>query len=193
MKKIISFIIAAVFAVGSAFAANDLLDFEGVAGMNIANVDASGFNSRIGFHVGVRGTYAFQSKDNGLYANAAAMLSLLGTKHDGLFSEGTYNAYCLVLPVHIGYKRSIANDIAIFGEFGPYFCVGLFGSDPDGEDLFGDSGDFNRFDVGLGLRFGFEFSKKYNVSLGYDFGLVDVWDVCSAKTRNATISLGYKF
>lgn len=67
MKKIISFIIAAVFAVGSAFAANDLLDFEGVAGMNIANVDASGFNSRIGFHVGVRGTYAFQSKDNGLY------------------------------------------------------------------------------------------------------------------------------
>ena len=56
MKKIISFIIAAVFAVGSAFAANDLLDFEGVAGMNIANVDASGFNSRIGFHVGVRGT-----------------------------------------------------------------------------------------------------------------------------------------
>lgn len=118
MKKIISFIIAAVFAVGSAFAANDLLDFEGVAGMNIANVDASGFNSRIGFHVGVRGTYAFQSKD--------------------------------------------------------------------GKDV-------DRFDVGLGLRFGFEFAKKCNVSFGYDFGLVDVVDEQSAKTRNASISVGYKF
>lgn len=71
MKKIISFIIVAVFAVGSAFAANDLLDFEGVAGMNIANVDETECHSRIGFHVGVRGTYAFQSKDNGIYANAA--------------------------------------------------------------------------------------------------------------------------
>ena len=48
MKKIISFIIAAVFAVGSAFAANDKLDFEGVAGMNIANVDETECHSRIG-------------------------------------------------------------------------------------------------------------------------------------------------
>lgn len=189
MKKIISFIIAAVFAVGSAFAANDLLDFEGVAGMNIANVDASGFNSRIGFHVGVRGTYAFQSKDNGLYANGAALFSLLGTKDGGT----TYNPYYLVFPIHMGYKRTLVEDVAVFGEFGPYFSVGLFGR-ADGQNLFSKDGeDVNRFDVGLGLRFGFEFAKKCNVSFGYDFGLVDVQDKYSAKTRNATISVGYKF
>ena len=189
MKKIISFIIAAVFAVGSAFAANDLLDFEGVAGMNIANVDETECHSRIGFHVGVRGTYAFQSKDNGIYANAAAMLSLLGTKDGGT----TYNPYYLVFPIHMGYKRTLVEDVAVFGEFGPYFSVGLFGR-ANGQNLFSKDGkDVNRFDVGLGLRFGFEFAKKCNVSFGYDFGLVDVQDEQSAKTRNASISVGYKF
>mgnify|MGYP004524095187 CR=1 FL=1 len=189
MKKIISFIIAAVFAVGSAFAANDLLDFEGVAGMNIANVDETGCNSRIGFHVGVRGTYAFQSQDNGLYANGAALFSLLGTKG----GSTTYNPYYLVFPIHMGYKRTIVEDVAVFGEFGPYFSVGLFGS-ANGQNLFSDDGwDFNRFDVGLGLRFGFEFAKKCSVSFGYDFGMVDVGNGYSAKNRNATISVGYKF
>lgn len=189
MKKIISFIIAAVFAVGSAFATNDLLDFEGVAGMNIANVDALGYKSRIGFHVGVRGTYAFQSQSNGLYANGAALFSLLGAKASGT----TCNPYCLVFPIHMGYKRTFVEDVAVFGEFGPYFSVGLFGS-ADGQNLFSDDGwDINRFDVGLGLRFGFEFAKKCSVSFGYDFGLVNVRDDYSTKTRNATISLGYKF
>ena len=40
---------------------------------------------------------------------------------------------------------------------------------------------------------GFEFAKKCSVSFGYDFGLVDVQDSESAKTRNASISVGYKF
>jgi hypothetical protein len=31
------------------------------------------------------------------------------------------------------------------------------------------------------------------VSIGYDFGVLDVADDVSAKTRNLTISVGYKF
>ena len=73
----------------------------------------------------------------------------------------------------------------------PYFGVGLFGK-TDGEDMFGDEG-FKRFDFGLGLRAGLEFNNKIPVSIGYDFGVLDVFDEVSAKTRNLTISIGYKF
>jgi hypothetical protein len=58
--------------------------------------------------------------------------------------------------------------------------------------MFGDEG-FKRFDFGLGLRAGLEFNNKIPVSTGYDFGVLDVFDEVSAKTRNLTISVGYKF
>ena len=41
------------------------------------------------------------------------------------------------------------------------------------EDIFGDDG-LKRFDFGLGLKAGVEFSKKYQVAISYDFGLVEV-------------------
>lgn len=187
MKKLLSIIVVAVLSVGTAASAKGI-QFEGVAGMNIANVDVSGANSRVGFHLGVRGTYAFQSQNRGLYANGAALLSLKGTKIAGI----TFNPYYLELPFHIGYKYPIASNVSIFGEFGPYFGIGLFGR-TEGEDVFGDVIGYDRFDFGLGLRAGFEFSRKVNVSIGYDFGAIDIADGVSAKNRNLMISLGYKF
>ncbi len=67
----------------------------------------------------------------------------------------------------------------------------LFGQ-TDGEDVFGDDG-YKRFDFGLGLRAGLEFNQKVPVSIGYDFGLLDINDGVSAKNRNLTLSVGYKF
>ena len=35
--------------------------------------------------------------------------------------------------------------------------------------------------------------RKWNASIGYDFGLVDAIDGVSAKNTNVTLSIGYKF
>ena len=154
MKKIYSILIVALATMLGFSAQAGAPQWEIVAGMNVANLDASGASSRIGFHAGVRSTFGIPSADHGFYVNAAAMLSLKGCKGGGI----TLNPYYLDIPVH----------------------------------MFGDGG-FKRFDFGLGLRAGLEFNQKVPVSIGYDFGVLDVADDVSAKTRNLTISVGYKF
>ena len=70
--------------------------------------------------------------------------------------------------------------------------LGEFGGNSASEDIFGDDG-FKRFDFGLGLKAGVEFSKKYQVAISYDFGLVEVAKDLGMKNRNLMISLGYMF
>ena len=188
MKKFYSILMVAVAAFTMSFSAQaETPQWEVVAGMNVANLDASGASSRIGFHAGIRSTIGIPSVSHGFYANAAALLSLKGFKAAGI----TVNPYYLDIPVHFGYKYAVNETLALFGEFGPYFGIGLFGK-TDGEDVFGDDG-YKRFDFGLGLRAGIEFNQKVPVSIGYDFGVLDVNDAISAKNRNLTLSGGYKF
>ena len=188
MKKIFSTVIVAIVAVMMSFSAQaEGAQWEVVAGMNVANVDASGASSRIGFHAGARMTLGIPSVSHGFYGNAAALLSLKGFKAVGI----TLNPFYLDIPVHFGYKYAVNNNLALLGEFGPYFGIGLFGQ-TDGEDVFGDDG-YKRFDFGLGLRAGLEFNQKVPISIGYDFGLLDINDGVSAKNRNLTLSVGYKF
>lgn len=187
MKNLLSLFIAVILAAGTAASAKDI-QFEGVVGMNISDLDGSGCSSRVGFHLGVRGTYAFQRQTKGVYVNGAALLSLKGTKSHGI----TYNPFYLEIPIHIGYKHPIASNVAMFGEFGPYFGIGLFGT-TEGTDTFSDEVGFERFDAGLGLRVGFEFSRKFNVAIGYDFGLTDAVKRSSLKNNNVSISVGVKF
>ena len=68
-----------------------------------------------------------------------------------------------------------------------------------------------RFDIGAGLKFGVEFLQKYTLSIGYDWGFMnlakdagaeDEWSDedygddelnSSLKSKNLMISIGYKF
>ena len=188
MKKIYSILIVALATMMGFSAQAGAPQWEIVAGMNVANVDASGCSSRIGFHAGIRSTFGIPSVNNGFYANAGALLSLKGFKGAGI----TLNPFYLDIPVHAGYKYAVNDNLALFGEFGPYFGIGLFGK-TDGVNVFSDEGGYKRFDFGLGLRAGLEFNQKVPVSIGYDFGVLDVADEVSAKNRNLTISVGYKF
>ena len=80
-------------------------------------------------------------------------------------------------------KRKWTVIILIFDEIG---------GNSASEDIFGDDG-LKRFDLGLGLKAGVEFSKKYQVAISYDFGLVEVIKEVGMKNRNLMISLGYMF
>ena len=135
----------------------------------------------------------------------------------GELGNAKTNMNYLEIPIHIGYQYAINDDFSVFGEFGPYFAIGLFGK-TDGEEMdyndnweivsnsvsYNTFDEFKRFDFGLGLRFGVEFKQRYTLSIGYDFGLVNGWKEPEAddeeidltgkvKNRNLTIGIGYKF
>ncbi len=206
MKKVFLTLCIASVTIG-AFAQKEF-NWEVQAGMNSAKV--TNYGSRIGFHAGARAQIDLPSLYNGAYVNAGAFLSLKGTTIDwGDLLDFKINAYYLEIPVHLGYECAINDNFAVFGEFGPYFALGLFGKAKADElggyheshNTFDDC--FKRFDFGLGLRLGVEFHQKYTFSIGYDFGLINAWkendeeDViditAKSKNRNLTISLGYKF
>ena len=200
MKKLLSFLVIAI--IGIIIVKAQTLSGEVVAGLNIA--DVSELDSRIGFHVGVVGSYGFSNEFNGAYANAGALISLKGGQLDyGSILKANLDAYYLEIPIHIGYKHSLSENFAIFGEFGPYIGIGLFGKskiESEGEsisvDTFSEDGGVKRFDMGLGFKLGVEINKLIPISVGYDFGLANINndnDGGSIKNSNLTISIGYKF
>ncbi len=175
---------------------------EVAVGMNLSSI--SKLDSKIGFHIGYRVTQNLPSLFEGAYINGGAFLTLKGAEKDyGRELDFNCNAYSLEIPIHFGYKHRLEN-VAIFGEFGPYFGFGLFGKtelSSYGEsakvDTYSDEGGVKRFDFGLGFRVGIEIHHKIPVSIGYDFGLIDAnkdgEDAPSMKHSNLTVSVGYKF
>jgi hypothetical protein len=104
----------------------------------------------------------------------------------------TSNLMYLQLPVHAGYKLTVAEATKIVFHAGPYAAYGIGGK--SGDDKSFEKGHAKRFDFGLGLGVGAEFGK-IGVDLGYDFGLANVNDAGDGKVKNmnAYLSLGYKF
>lgn len=209
MKKVLLFFVLVAMSVVSVNA-QDNLKWGVMAGMNVSKYTITGFDSRIGFHAGVKAELGLSQEASGAYMDFAALLTLKGAKIDGgSIASIKFNPYYFEVPVHVGYKYAVNDDFALFGNVGPYIAVGLFGkakAKVDGniadlgelgtnsasEDIFGDDG-LKRFDFGLGLKAGVEFSKKYQLAISYDFGLVEVAKDLGMKNRNLMISLGYMF
>ena len=209
MKKILVLFVLTAIAMVSVNA-QDNLKWGVMAGMNVSKYTFTGFDNRVGFHAGVKAELGLSQEASGAYMDFAALLTLKGAKIDGgSIATVKFNPYYLEIPVHVGYKYAVNENFALFGSVGPYLAVGLFGKaklkvDGDiadiaelggnsmSEDIFGDDG-LKRFDFGLGLKAGVEFSKKYQVAISYDFGLVEVIKEVGMKNRNLMISLGYMF
>lgn len=212
MKKFLLFALVAISAMS--INAQDNLKWGVMAGMNVSKYTITGFDNRIGFHAGVKTEVGLSQDANGsgAYMDFAALLTLKGAKIDGGSVAGiTLNPYYLEVPVRVGYKYAVNDDFSLFGSVGPYMAVGLFGKaklkvDGDladnaelggssisiSENIFGNDG-LKRFDFGLGLKAGVEFSKKYQVAISYDFGLVKATKELGMKNRNLMLSLGYMF
>ena len=165
--------------------------WETTLGLNVS--DLGGLGSRTGFHIGARFEIPIFAMNEKTYINAGTILSLKGcSQNHRILGSIKTNPYYLDIPIHFGYRHSITRKVSVFAEAGPYFSIGLFGkhkieqisatadggSDPNivkedyTENVFGSNG-LKRFDFGLGFRIGAELQKRYSVSLGYDWGLID--------------------
>lgn len=197
------------------------LQWEANAGVNFAKL--TDWDSKVGFNIGVRGKIQLPMIAENVYANAGVLLTFKGASFDmGELGETKINANFLEIPIHIGYQYAVNENLSVFGEFGPYFAFGLFGKTKNKsvEYAYGDGStsemtetsnntfdEMKRFDFGLGFRVGAEIRQKYILSVGYDFGLVNVYNkddymdpedtniyiTPTWKHSNMYISLGYKF
>ena len=112
----------------------------------------------------------------------------------------------LEVPILLNYYGRIGNSKnAYHVGLGPWVAYALSGKfKSTGQSAvainFGSSGDFTRADYGAGFKAGVLFSKKWDVSLGYDLGMNNLLatkgainDGDKGKTRNVSLSIGYWF
>lgn len=194
--------------------------------------------SKVGFSVGFNGRVMLPEA-HGTYLLFGVEWSQKGGKYSRPVAWGnngmTYscthklNMHYISIPVHVGYHYNFDRNWGIYGEFGPYFAVGVCGknkiiTDSDGREasamedalcynVFKKTssdkalGGFQRFDCGLGMRFGGEYKGIYSINLGFDWGLTDLlrdeyrddyfdenMTSCGKlKNFNMSLTLGYRF
>ena len=164
-------------------------------------------DSRVGFRVGFRAEMDAPFIYKGFYFDGEAVLSSKGAEFTGadgdVLTNVTSRPYYLEVPLHIGYKYMFGDgDFGVFASFGPYFGIGLFGTDKyfSGNetqkiDSF-SSNNLKRFDFGLGLRGGMSMFDHYRLYVGYDWGLVNISQIgngVDAYNRNFYIGASYMF
>ena len=120
-------------------------------------------------------------------------------------------AYSADFPVHFGLYIPVGKDVAMMLETGATPSFGLFGkwkvashyNDHEPSEKFdGDYYDrstfsgFRRIDAPLNASVGVEIQDKYTIRASYDYGIINLTHggyPNKAKSRNLTLSFGYKF
>lgn len=210
MKKFFPLLFFAVILSSSASAQVFRYGVVGAANFSSYSVDAAGFDvdtdSRVGFKAGFRVEMEAPFLLRGMYFDAEATLSSKGAEYTGVNGD-TYatvasRPYYLEMPIHMGYHYTFKDsEFGVFGSFGPYFGIGLFGTEKySAGDIKSKPDTFSkeslkRFDFGLGLRAGVSMFDHYRLFVGYDWGLVNISNVegLDINNRNFYIGATYMF
>ncbi|MBQ3655436.1 MAG: outer membrane beta-barrel protein [Bacteroidales bacterium] len=191
MKKIFLMVAVMIAAVSASFAQD--FTFGARIGMNVANIGGDGdkLEPKIGLKAGVVG--CFPLVDN-VYLEVGAFYAPKGAKNSEsntimgvkVNQDYTVKLNYIEIPICGVYKYEISSNFAVRGHFGPYFGVGLFGNEKleiNGSTKNSEAGlagyklkafssksdecNYKRFDVGLNVGAGIEFSACY---LGVQYG-----------------------
>ena len=158
-------------------------------------------SSRVGFRAGVRMEMQAPFIYDGFYFDGELTLSAKGAKlntsSDDEVMKIISRPYYLEIPLHIGYRYMFGQGkVGVFGSFGPYFGVGIFGTNKvtvgdvtTKPDTFSSDG-LKRFDFGLGLRAGVAMFDHYRIYVGYDWGLINVAKQSGNRVNNRNFYVG---
>ena len=209
MKKILFITLAMVMCAGNAKALDNEpeegLTWVGLFGMNVSKLQNSGYDAKAGVMMGIRGDYMLPGA-HGTYVTAGVDWTMKGGKlsHE-LLVEGMGDlkatAKCPLhyfeVPIHVGFRYNLMEELGVYAEIGPYFAVGVGGKhklsvNGDGEAInevedeftykvfkktknIEKPNNFQRWDAGIGFRVGAEYNNHYNLMLGCDWGLADIY------------------
>jgi hypothetical protein len=184
------------------------------AGLNVSTWNGSDCDARAGFNIGVKMEDEVSAP---FFIEAGVLLSNKGCKWsqdmDNSWDEN-FSLWYLHVPVNFGYKFDLNENLQIAPKVGIYGAVGLWGDDGNDNDPFYDfdnksnnsvsCDNFNHFDFGFNLGVNFYVQKHFEVSTGYEFGMVNVWDgikyddnkvlkADDSKNRNWYLNLAFLF
>ena len=237
MKKIFALALAAIMCASSAKALEYIPEsgftVQGLFGMNISNfrhpnslVDGL-TDPKAGFNLGVRGEYMLPSC-YGVFVNLGVNYTMKGAKMDVPASlpddyscTVKFRPCYIEIPLHVGYRFNVLDNLGIFADFGPYFAIGVNGKEKfefDGDAVEDrstkffrnskmDLGEIQRYDFGLGFRVGAEYANHHSLNFSFDWGLTDMYrdsyrreffnkngfELGKLKNFNAGINYGYRF
>ena len=237
MKKIFALALAAIMCASSAKALEYIPEsgftVQGLFGMNISNFrhpDAAfdGLTDpKAGFNLGVRGEYMLPSC-YGVFVNLGVNYTMKGAKMDvpatlpdDYSCTVKFRPCYIEIPLHVGYRFNVLDNLGVFADFGPYFAIGVNGKEKfefDGDAVedyskkfFRNSkmilGEIQRYDFGLGFRVGAEYANHHSLNFSFDWGLTDMYrdsyrreffkengfELGKLKNFNAGITYGYRF
>ena len=249
MKKIFYLIIALTLSTSNAMAFENEpaegLSWMGLFGMNVTKLKNSGYGAKAGAMLGVRADYVLP-KAHGVYLTAGIDWTMKGGKQsdypdtkEEYLGVAKYVLHYIEVPVRVGFRYNLTENIGIYGEVGPYFAVGVGGRhklsiDADGANARDaeDASSYNafknydydpinnparltyqRWDAGIGFRIGAEYNQRYNLLIGADWGLADIYrtslrdayadymlnnfqqniSLPKVKNFNFSITVGYRF
>lgn len=237
MKKIFALALAAIMCASSAKALEYIPEsgftVQGLFGMNISNFrhpDAAfdGLTDpKAGFNLGVRGEYMLPSC-YGVFVNLGLNYTMKGAKMDVAASlpddyscTVKYRPCYIEIPLHVGYRFNVLDNLGVFADFGPYFAIGVNGKEKTefegdavedySKKFFRNSkmilGEIQRYDFGLGFRVGAEYANHHSLNFSFDWGLTDMYrdsyrreffkengyELGKLKNFNAGITYGYRF
>ena len=213
------------------------LSWMGIFGMNVSKLQNHlGYNgAKVGATMGIRADYMLP-KAHGTYLTAGVDWTMKGGKCSDLFAiigddeyrvSAKYALHYFEVPVRVGFRYNVMESLGFYGELGPYFAVGVGGKhvmnvDGDGAAArdFEDENTyaafknydypketFQRWDAGISFRIGAEYEQHYNLMIGCDWGLADIYRTSlrdavydqtgvtlpKVKNFNFSITVGYRF
>lgn len=192
MKRIILALVAIVMALN--VSAQDLR-WGAVGAVNFSwmRAKAAGVaissDSYIGFQAGAKAEIDLADYlTDGFFADGALVYNLKGGSYSGSHTNLGY----LQIPLNLGYRTPLSNDVSFIAGLGPYFGLGVLGKDvvKEGDtkvktDVFGES--MQRFDFGLNYKLGVEMWNQWQFYLGFEHSLLNL-----AKT-DADLGSGVKY
>lgn len=179
MKRIILALVAIVMALN--VSAQDLR-WGAVGAVNFSwmRAKAAGVaissDSYIGFQAGAKAEMDLADYlTDGFFADGALVYNLKGGSYSGSHTNLGY----LQIPLNLGYRTPLSNDVSFIAGLGPYFGLGVLGKDvvKEGDtkvktDVFGES--MQRFDFGLNYKLGVEMWNQWQFYLGFEHSLLNL-------------------
>lgn len=133
-----------------------------------------------------------------VYLGSGLEFGLRGTKVKKLefggqpvIPDGSLKSYNLIIPVNIGGRVNLSDNVALFGQVGPYASFAIKKAELQLLDISTIKGE--SFDWGFNGKIGVEFSQ-IQLFGGYGLGMKEVWIWPeNSKNRSFVFGVGYTF
>lgn len=207
MKKIL----LSLLALGCFSAANaQTFRFGPTVGGNLNISDET--KTKIGFAVGAKAEMNFNNPENGWFMDASVLFNNRNRQSENYFNNETklgqcwkYSTYSLLVPVNVGYKFRLSDNLNLLAAVGPYADFGLTGTDKVtttdakghskeekvSSNVYGDK-LFNRVNFGFNAKVGVEIAKHYQLSLSYSRGFTNIFKG-GLNTKAQDLQLGFSY